>query len=78
MLIVCTLAMMMLVSSVHLLAIYVSLELSSYCLYILVALRRGKDMGIEAAIKYFLIGITASAVMLFGLALPGLIAIAAR
>ena len=64
-----TLAMMMLVSSVHLLAIYVSLELSSYCLYILVAFRRGKDMGIEAAIKYFLIGISASALMLFGLAL---------
>jgi NADH-quinone oxidoreductase subunit N len=66
---VCTLAMMMLVSSVHLLTIYVSLELSSYSLYILVALRRGKDMGIEAGIKYFLIGIFASAVMLFGLAL---------
>jgi NADH-quinone oxidoreductase subunit N len=66
---VCTLAMMMLVSSVHLLAIYVSLELSSYALYILVALRQGKDMGIEAGIKYFLIGIFASAVMLFGLAL---------
>jgi NADH-quinone oxidoreductase subunit N len=64
-----TLAMMMLVSSVHLLAIYVSLELSSYSLYILVALRRGRDMGIEAGIKYFLIGIFASAVMLFGLAL---------
>ena len=66
---VCTLAMMMLVSSMHLLAIYVSLELSSYALYILVALRRGKDMGIEAGIKYFLIGIFASAIMLFGLAL---------
>lgn len=66
---VCTLAMMMLVSSVHLLAIYVSLELSSYSLYILVALRRGKSMALEAGIKYFLIGIVASAVMLFGLAL---------
>jgi NADH-quinone oxidoreductase subunit N len=66
---VCTLAMLLLVSSVHLLAIYVSLELSSYSLYILVALRRGKDMGIEAGIKYFLIGISASALMLFGLAL---------
>jgi NADH-quinone oxidoreductase subunit N len=66
---VCTLAMMLLVSSVHLLAIYVSLELSSYSLYILVALRRGKDIGIEAGIKYFLVGISASAVMLFGLAL---------
>ena len=66
---VSTLAMMMLVSSVHLLAIYISLELSSYSLYILVALRKEKDIGIEAAIKFFLIGISTSAVMLFGLAL---------
>lgn len=65
---VCTLAMMMLVSSVHLLAIYISLELSSYSLYILVALRKGENIGIEAGLKYFLIGISASAVMLFGLA----------
>jgi NADH-quinone oxidoreductase subunit N len=66
---VCTLAMMLLVSGVHLLSIYVSLELSSYALYILVALRRGPVMGIEAGLKYFLVGISASAVMLFGLAL---------
>ncbi len=66
---VCNLAMMLLVSSVHLLAIYISLELSSYALYILVALRSDKDQGLEAGMKYFLIGITASAVMLFGLAL---------
>ena len=65
----CTLAMMMLVSAVHLLTIYVALELSSYSLYILVALRRGQNIGVEAGIKYFLVGITASAVMLFGLAL---------
>jgi len=68
---VCTLAMMILVSSVHLLTIYVALELSSYSLYILVALRRGRGMGmgIEAGIKYFLVGISASALMLFGMAL---------
>ena len=33
---VCTLAMMMLVSAVELLTIYVSIELSSYSLYLLV------------------------------------------
>ena len=66
---VCTLAMMMLVSSVHLLAIYVALELSSYSLYILVALRSDRGMGVEASIKYFLVGISASALMLFGMAL---------
>ena len=66
---VCTLAMMLLVSAVHLLSIYVALELSSYCLYILVSLRRRQGFGLEAGIKYFLIGVFASAVMLFGVAL---------
>jgi NADH-quinone oxidoreductase subunit N len=66
---VCTLAMMLLVSSVHILSIYVALELSSYSLYILVALRRDNSLGLEAGLKYFLVGIFASAVMLFGVAL---------
>ena len=61
--------MMMLVSSVHLLTIYVALELSSYSLYILVFLRKGQGRGVRAGIKYFLIGASASAMMLFGLAL---------
>ena len=68
-LVVCTLAMMLLVSAVHLLSIYVALELSSYSLYILVSLRRGQGFGLEAGIKYFLIGVFASAVMIFGVAL---------
>ena len=66
---VCTLAMMMLVSSVHLLTIYVALELSSYSLYSLVFLRKGRDRGIDAGMKYFFIGASASAMMLFGFAL---------
>ncbi|NNL75446.1 MAG: NADH-quinone oxidoreductase subunit N [Desulfobacterales bacterium] len=66
---VCTLAMMLLVSSVHILTIYVALELSSYSLYILVALRNEEQIGLEAGLKYFLVGIFASAVMLFGVAL---------
>lgn len=63
----CTLAMMMLVSSVELLTIYVALELSSYSLYILVPLRRGHGIDVEAGIKYLMVGACASAVMLFGL-----------
>ena len=66
---ICTMAMMLLVSSVHILSIYVALELSSYSLYILVSLRRHDSLGLEAGIKYFLVGIFASAVMLFGVAL---------
>src|SRR4030042_48720 len=63
----CTLGMMMLVSSVELLTIYVSLELSSYSLYILVPMRRGDGIDVEAGIKYLLIGAVSSGVMLFGL-----------
>jgi len=65
----CTLAMMLLVSGDHLVAIYLSLELSSYCLYILVGLRRNQDVALEAGIKYFLVGILSSAIMLFGIAM---------
>ncbi|MGD9017659.1 MAG: NADH-quinone oxidoreductase subunit N [Desulfobacterales bacterium] len=65
----CTLAMMLLVSSVHLLTMYVALELSSYSLYILVAMRDQRARTIEASLKYFLTGVVASAVMVFGLAL---------
>jgi NADH-quinone oxidoreductase subunit N len=66
---ICTLAMMMLTGAVHLWVIYLVLELSSYCLYILVALRRQKTIGHRAALQYFLVGICASALMVFGLAL---------
>lgn len=66
---ICTLSMMMLVSAVHLLTIYLALELSSYSLYTLVFLRKGRNRGVEAGIKYFLIGASASAMMLFGFAL---------
>ncbi len=64
----CTLAMMMLVSSVDLITIYVALELASYSLYILVAMRKGEGLQLEAGLKYFLIGAATSAIMLFGMA----------
>ncbi|MFZ0448004.1 MAG: NADH-quinone oxidoreductase subunit N [Desulfatiglandaceae bacterium] len=68
-LMIATLGMMLLVSSVELLTLYVSLELTSYSLYVLVPLRRGYGVHVEAGIKYFLVGVTTSALMLFGLAL---------
>jgi NADH-quinone oxidoreductase subunit N len=66
-----TLALMLLVSAVHLLTFYVALELSSYALYLLTALRT-PDEGRQApgaALQYFLTGICASALTLFGMAL---------
>ncbi len=62
-----TIGMMMLVSSVELLTIYVALELSSYSLYILVPLRRGDGIDVEAGVKYLFIGAVSSGFMLFGL-----------
>lgn len=62
--------LMMLVSSTELLAIFVSLELSSFTVYLMVAMRKnGENPGIqsEAAIKYLLYGIVASGLMLFGM-----------
>jgi NADH-quinone oxidoreductase subunit N len=64
-----TLAMMLLASCTHLLALYMALELSSYCLYILVFLRREARWGLSSGLGYFLVGISASAIMLFGLSL---------
>jgi NADH-quinone oxidoreductase subunit N len=63
----CTLGMMLLVSSQELLTMYVALELTSYSLYALVPLRSGGHQ-MEAGIKYFLIGIATSALVLFGMA----------
>jgi NADH-quinone oxidoreductase subunit N len=60
----------LLVSSIDLIALVVSLELSSFPLYVLVAMRRereGQRVQMESAIKYIVFGITATGVMLFGM-----------
>jgi NADH-quinone oxidoreductase subunit N len=64
-----TAAMMVMVSAVHLIGIYLSLEVSSYSLYVLVSLRRERSKPIAFALRYFLIGAGASALMLLGLVL---------
>ncbi|WP_419655535.1 NuoN2: NADH quinone oxidoreductase, subunit N [Desulfosarcina variabilis str. Montpellier] len=66
---VCTLSMMVLASAVHLLAIILALELSSYSLYLLVFMRSDRRLEMTAGLRYFLVGASASAIMLFGLAL---------
>lgn len=63
----CTLGMMMLVSGMELMTIYLSLEISSFSLYILVPLRKGSDLDVETGIKYLFIGVAASCLMLFGM-----------
>lgn len=57
---------LLVVSSNDLLVLYLSLELMSLCLYILVAYDRDNVMSSEAAIKYFVLGSLASGLYLFG------------
>ena len=64
------LGLMMLVSSVELISIFVSLELSSFAVYIMVPMRNtetGMGTQIEAGIKYLLYGVMATGLMLFGM-----------
>ncbi len=62
--------LVMLVSCVDLITLVVALELSSFPLFFLVAMRRereGQRVQMESAIKYIVFGITATGIMLFGL-----------
>ncbi len=64
-----TLGMMFMSGSRDLITIYLGLELASITSYILAGLLREDPKSNEAAIKYFLNGAMASAVLLFGLSL---------
>ena len=69
-LVLSSLGLMMLVSSVDMISIFVSLELSSFSLYIMLPMRddqSGLRIQMEAAIKYMLFGVMATGIMLFGM-----------
>jgi NADH-quinone oxidoreductase subunit N len=61
--------MMIAVSAHDLLPLYLSLELMTLCSYILVGIRVDRAASNEAAIKYFLLGSFASAVLVYGISL---------
>lgn len=60
---------MFMASSVHLMMIFLGLEVGSLALYVLAGISRERDNSEEAAIKYFLLGSVASAVFIYGVAL---------
>ena len=64
-----TAGMMLLSSSMDLLMIFISLELTSLSLYILTAFNKQNIKSVEAALKYFLFGGMSAAFTLFGLSL---------
>ncbi|MPZ22379.1 MAG: NADH-quinone oxidoreductase subunit NuoN [Dehalococcoidia bacterium] len=62
-----TAGMMLMASTTDLLAIYISLELTSVSLYVLTALSRD-ERSAEAGLKYLLMGAVSSSVVLYGMA----------
>lgn len=60
---------MLMVSSNHMLMMYLGLELMSLSLYALVALRRDHAASTEAAMKYFVLGAMASGFLLYGISM---------
>jgi NADH-quinone oxidoreductase subunit N len=62
------LGMMLMAATTELISIYISLELTSISLYILVGFLKDPK-STEASLKYLLLGAVASAVLLFGMAL---------
>ncbi len=68
-LLLATTGMMLAASALDLLPLYLGLELMALCSYILVGITRDRPRSNEAAIKYFLLGSFASALLLYGIAL---------
>jgi NADH-quinone oxidoreductase subunit N len=64
-----TIGMLFLVSSEELLILFVALELTSLCLYILTAFNKRSIQSSEAALKYFFFGGMSTAFTLFGMSL---------
>jgi NADH-quinone oxidoreductase subunit N len=61
--------MMFMVSGVHLISIYVGLELMSLSSYVLAGYYKNEQKSIEAAMKYFVLGTVSSAILLYGISL---------
>lgn len=63
------LGMMCMVSSNHLITIFIGLEVMSLSIYVLCGLLREHIRSVEAALKYFLLGAFATGFLLYGMAL---------
>lgn len=63
------LGQMLMISAGSMLTVYLGVELMSFALYALVALRRDHAVSTEAAMKYFVLGALASGVLLYGMSM---------
>ena len=63
------LGMQLLITANTFLTLYLGLELTSLCLYALVAMQRDEQAPAEAAMKYFVLGALASGFLLYGMSM---------
>ncbi|MDH5785147.1 MAG: NADH-quinone oxidoreductase subunit NuoN [Chromatiales bacterium] len=63
------LGMMVMISAHSMLTLYMGLELLSLSMYAMVALQRDSAVAAEAAMKYFILGAMASAMLLYGMSM---------
>lgn len=63
------LGLLLLISAYNFIALYLALELQSFCLYILAAINRNSEFSTEAGLKYFVLGAFFSGLLLFGFSL---------
>jgi len=64
-----TLGMVLMIGSYDLIVFYLGLELQSLCLYILASFRREDVKSTEAGLKYFILSVLASGLLLYGCSL---------
>src|SRR3990172_8888326 len=68
-LLIATAGMMVMVSGGDLITIYLGLELTSICFYVLAGFKRYEERSTEAAAKYFILGSFSSGVLLYGISI---------
>lgn len=61
--------MLTVVTAADLFTLFVGIELMSMAVYVLVGKKRSSPFGVEAALKYFIMGAVGSALLLYGIAL---------
>ena len=64
-----TSSMLFLVSAGDFISMYLAIELQSLCFYVLAAFKRDSEFSTEAGLKYFLLGVFSSGLLLFGCSL---------
>jgi NADH-quinone oxidoreductase subunit N len=64
-----TIGMLIMVSAIDLLVMFIGLEIMSLSLYLMIAMSNEEKLAKESALKYFILGSLASAILLYGVAL---------